>query len=342
MKNKLKILSAALAALFFALASMSFDNVLEVQDYPIELSKYGFFTGTLADMQPAENVLPYELNSPLFSDYSYKARFIRLPKDSQMVYHPTEVMDFPIGTAIIKTFYYPNDFRKPEKGRTLVETRVLLLEKTGWTALPYVWDEAQQEAYLEVAGETRNVSWKNEKGKKQNLEYSIPNMNQCKGCHLRGNKIKPIGPSARQLHNGKSYLTAWADDGYLKDLPVFADIPQMTAWDDNTATLDERARAYLDSNCAHCHHPDGPANTSGLYLHIYETDESKLGKFKAPIAAGRGAGDRNFNIVPGKPDESIFLYRMESEDPGVMMPELSRKLIHKEGVDLIREWIEAM
>ena len=63
---------------------------------------------------------------------------------------------------------------------------------------------------------------------------------------------------------------------------------------------------------------------------------------KPPIAAGRGAGNYKYTIVPGHPDESIMVYRINSTDPGIMMPELGRKLIHKEGLDLIRQWIEEM
>ena len=67
-----------------------------------------------------------------------------------------------------------------------------------------------------------------------------------------------------------------------------------------------------------------------------------LGVYKFPVAAGRGSGDRLFGIVPGRPDESILMYRLLSLDPGVMMPELGRRLVHDEAVELMREWIAAM
>lgn len=67
-----------------------------------------------------------------------------------------------------------------------------------------------------------------------------------------------------------------------------------------------------------------------------------LGIGKAPVAAGKGSGGRMFSIVPGSPDESILVYRIESTDPGVMMPEMGRRLVHEEGVSLIREWIQSM
>jgi len=117
----------------------------------------------------------------------------------------------------------------------------------------------------------------------------------------------------------------------------------MAVWNDpTTGTLDQRARAWLEINCAHCHNPDGPARTSGLDLLATQTDSSKMGMRKTPTAAGRGSGGRFYDIVAGKPDASILVYRIESKEPGVMMPELSRRLIDEEGVKLIRAWIASM
>lgn len=316
----------------------------------MKLSDYGFFKGELANMQAETGVIPYDLNTPLFSDYAEKARFIRLPKGAKATYHAKQVLDFPVGTAIIKTFFYYKDARKKEKGRMLLETRILLHEEKGWTALPYIWNEEQTEAYLEVAGGDKSITWRNEKGKKQKLDYAIPNVNQCKGCHLHNKKIKPIGPSARQLNRDFDYadgtfnqLEYWQQQDGLEGLPPLAEVPKLAVWNQaSTGDLNARARAYLDINCGHCHNPLGPANTSGLFLDIHEKNTSKLGLNKSPIAAGRGTGNRLYNIVKGKPNESILVYRMESDDPGIMMPELSRKLMHKEGISLIKDWIENM
>lgn len=322
----------------------------ENPSYKTTLSEYGFFTGKLAELQPAEGVLPYELNSPLFSDYAYKARFLHLPAGTQATYDAEHVLSFPVGTAIIKNFYYPADFRKPEGKRRILETRLLLHEENGWVALPYIWNDEQTEAYLEVAGGKKQIEWKDQRGKKKELEYSIPNFNQCKGCHLRNKEVVPIGPSARQLNRDFIYADGKQNQlvklhqlGWLPELPDLQNVPKMANWQDAASgSLDERARAYLDVNCGHCHNPNGPANTSGLFLSVHEQDPTKWGVNKAPIAAGRGSGDRLFNIVPGKPDASILVYRMESTDPGVMMPEVSRKLLHEEGLALIKEWIKNM
>lgn len=323
-----------------------------------KLSDYLFFEGNAADQKPAKGVLPYSLNTPLFTDYAEKLRFVKLPENQTVAYNETEVLAFPVGSTIIKTFYYPNDFRKPELGRKLIETRLLIHEEDGWKALDYVWNDEQTEAFLEVAGDTKEVSYVDINGKKKKHEYGIPNLNQCKGCHNRNEKMLPIGPSARQLNGeysawnmskstvddvSKNQLVTWQKMGILTNFPAIENVPKAPVWNNpESGSLDARARIWLDINCAHCHRLGGPAQTSGLNLSIHETEPIALGILKTPVAAGRGSGNRKYDIVPSKPDESIIVYRMASTDPGEMMPEVGRKTTHKEGVELIKEWIKAM
>ena len=106
--------------------------------------------------------------------------------------------------------------------------------------------------------------------------------------------------------------------------------------------LDTRARAYLDANCSHCHNPVGPADTSGLHLEATAPMGPNYGICKPPIAAGTGTGGRFLDIVPGNAEASIFSYRIESDNPAEMMPELGRSLVHEEGAALIRQWIDEM
>jgi uncharacterized repeat protein (TIGR03806 family) len=316
----------------------------------MNLSEYGFFKGNLAEQSPADGVIPYALNTPLFSDYAEKLRFVKLPTSGTVNYNATDVLDFPVGTTIIKTFYYPNDFRDLSKGRRLMETRLLVHEETGWKALEYVWNDEQTDATLEVAGDTKNVTYVYLDGKKRTQQYSVPNLNQCKGCHNREEKMTPIGPSVRQLNGDFTYenttenqLTHWQKLGLLKNMPDLQDCPKLAVWNKpETGNLEQRARAWLDINCAHCHNPQGPAMTSGLNLSIHETNPTALGFDKSPVAAGRGSGNRDYDIVRGNPDKSILVYRMESTDPGIMMPEVGRKTTHKEGVALVREWIKSL
>jgi uncharacterized repeat protein (TIGR03806 family) len=314
------------------------------------LSEYGFFSGRLADQAPVKGIMPYQLNTPLFSDYAEKLRFVQLPADSVVTYDSVNVLHFPVGATFIKTFYYPLDFRYPEKGRRLMETRLLVHEESGWKAWTYIWNNAQTDAVLEVAGDRKPVSFTDLKGRTVSFDYIIPNQNQCKGCHNTNEVLTPIGPSARQLNGDFPYATGatnqlqhWIQAGMLKGLDRAEHAPRLPKWDDPASgSLEMRARAWLEINCAHCHKADGPARTSGLFLDIHENDPTKIGILKTPVAAGRGASNLQFDILPGKPDKSILIYRMESLDPGVMMPELSRKLTHKEGVELVKEWIRSL
>jgi len=325
----------------FCLLLLAFIGLVSADaNYKENLSDYGFFKGTLKDQIPTDGVVLYTLNSPLFSDYASKLRFVRLPEGKSVSYNPDSVLQFPVGTAIVKTFYYPFDERKPEKGRRLMETRILLHEAKGWVALPYIWNKEQTDAVLEVAGGSDQVSWIDAAGKKQSFEYQVPNMNQCKGCHERSGEMTPIGPSVRQLNDGHQ-LQHWETAGILKGLPK-DHIPALVNYSDASASLDDRVKAYLDINCAHCHNATGPARSSGLYLEWNSKDRTAYGFFKAPVAAGRGSGNLSYDIVPGKPEQSILHYRMASRDPGVMMPELGRQLTHHEGVELVRSWIQSM
>ena len=326
-----------------------------------KLSDYGFFTGPLSNLQPAPQVFPYDVNAPLFSDYAEKARFIALPIGTPITYQSDAAFDFPVGAVLIKNFYYFHQAARPELGRRILETRLLLREATGWKALVYVWNAEQTDALLEVAGSTLPVHWQTVEGKSQQLDYIVPNLNQCKGCHSYDGRFVPIGITARQLNrqseNAANQLLDWQKLGYLT-LPAGFDpatAPRLTDYRLSDAALQQRhpnlptteyatarARAYLDANCAHCHNEHGPASTSGMFLGINEQDPEKLGVGKPPVAAGRGSGHRRYGIVPGKPNESILVYRMESGDPGIRMPELGRQLAHEEGIELVKAWIRGM
>jgi uncharacterized repeat protein (TIGR03806 family) len=315
-----------------------------------KLSQYDLFIGDPAAQMPAEGVIPYDLNTPLFSDYAEKFRFVKLPPGARATYRADGVFEFPIGTVIAKTFAYPRDARDPPKGRRLIETRILRHESDGWVGLPYVWNAEQTEAILDVAGDLVDVSWVHTDGRPRTNNYIIPNSNQCKGCHKAGEVIMPIGPKARHLNRDFAYrqgkenqLAHWTRRGVLVGAPPPAEAPRLAVWDDPTSgTLDDRARAWLEVNCAHCHNPEGPARNSGLDLLAAQRNPTAFGIFKPPVAAGIGSGGLEYDIVPGKPDKSILVYRIASTHPGVMMPELGKRLVHEEGVALVRQWVAAM
>ena len=320
-----------------------------------------------------EGVVPYDLNTPLFSDYARKLRTVWMPKGKSASYAAQNSFAFPVGTIISKTFYYPlpGDGRWDGKSvaRTgadaglqdgsldlskvrLIETRLLVRREAGWEAMPYVWNEAQTEATLKRAGELISLELVDSDGGREAANYQVPDQNQCASCHATDNKtraLRPIGPKARNLNRDFAYATGSENQlahlsrvGYLVGAPAPERAPRSADWQDAAHDkLEDRARAYLDVNCGHCHSPTGPAITSGMWLDASIADPLKLGFCKQPVAAGKGTGNRLYDIAPGQADASVLMFRMDSDDPSVMMPELGRSVVHREGVELIRQWIDA-
>lgn len=312
-------------------------------------------------------VVPYELNSALFTDYALKQRAVYIPEGVAAAYQPNEILDLPVGTVLVKNFYFPADLRAPTANLRLVETRLLVHASDGWRAFPYVWDAAQENAEYTPGGGMEVISFIAANGTTETAQYLIPQRNQCQACHERpdnlGNRaITPIGPKARHLHRDRDYGpgTGVVDQlrhlealGMLTGLPVddatvpraydFAPVEASGVASVLPADLDRAARDYLDINCAHCHAPNAQAGmTSQLFLNHDNTDLFRLGYCKRPGSAGSGTGGFEFDIVPGSPDVSILYYRMHTEMPGAMMPLLGRSLEHQAGAALIYAWIAAM
>jgi uncharacterized repeat protein (TIGR03806 family) len=328
---------------------------------PQLLSEYGFFRDARA-REPNARVTPYALNTELYSDGALKFRYVYIPEGQYARYSADDVFEFPVGTVLIKTFAFAADMRRPTENVRFLETRLLIRREEGWIALPYVWNEDQTEARLSVIGANARVSFTYEAGQAIALDWAVPNVNQCRGCHARagGNDVLPIGPSARNLNRQiyrlmppgveeESYdpaashqLSMWQDIGILDHAPSPEDSPSVPNAYDSISPLADRARAYLDVNCAHCHNPTGPAHTSRVDLRWSQTDPALWGVLKRPVAAGRGSAGFEFAIEPGHPERSILLHRMQSTDPGVMMPELGRQLVDDRAVQLMRDWIAGM
>ena len=303
--------------------------VINGDTLPAKLSAFGLFVDN--DPRRPVEALAYSLRTPLFSDYADKTRFIILPAGQQARVAADGRLQFPVGTVLVKNFGWAS-----VNGGRPVETRLLIHRAAGWTALPYVWDSDGRDATLKVAGTRIPATFKAADGTAQTISYVVPNKNQCKECHNENGALVPIGPKAsnlvldgRQAHQN---IANWT-------LPA----RHMPRWDDpRSGSLDSRARAYLDVNCAHCHYPAGSASNSGLFLGYDVTDSKALGIGKRPVAAGRGSGGLDFAIAPGDPDASIMIYRLESTEPGIAMPEVGRGAVHREGADLLRQWIAAM
>lgn len=304
--------------------------VIDGTAMPARLSEFALFWPGSA--KPLETLAPYTLNTPLFSDYADKHRLLWIPAGKKAGVAADGTIEFPVGTVIVKSFGWP-DFN----GGHPVETRLLIHRADGWLALPYIWDADGKDATLAVAGRRVPVSFKSPDGQAHSIRYAVPNKNQCKECHSKSGVLEPIGPKARNFVLPANFASRYfANPAALK--------PVMPRWDDpESGPVAARARAYLDVNCAHCHNPAGSASNSGLFLRWTDDPAGvNYGIGKRPTAAGRGSGGMDFAIAPGDPDHSFLIYRMESPDPGIAMPEVGRSTVHKEGAALLRQWIAEM
>jgi uncharacterized repeat protein (TIGR03806 family) len=304
----------------------------------------------------APDVVPYDLNTPLFSDYAIKTRGVWMPPGEHANYDPTLAFTFPKGAILTKSFGFADDMRKTNPIVTWVETRLLI--STGesadggspWQAYTYIWDSAGKDATLSYSGEVRPTTWIDGDGGTVTAQYLVPSFGQCKECHSLSGVTTPIGPKARELNKTFDYpdaseneLTHWGNVGILTGAPAPDAAPRLPVWNDpTTGTEAERARAYLEANCAHCHNADGFASTSGLFLLASEMDPTTYGICKPPVAAGPATGGNSYDIVPGAPDASIMTYRLASTEPGIAMPLIGRSVVDVAGLALIEGWIGSL
>jgi uncharacterized repeat protein (TIGR03806 family) len=292
---------------------------------------------------PGPRTLPYDVISPLFSDYTLKRRFVYLPEGKTLGYEPTDLWHLPEGSVLIKTFSYPYDLRDPSKGERLLETRLLVFTREGVVPHTYVWDEEQREATRKVAGKTIPSEWVHTDGERRRNDYQVPNTNQCFDCHGKPEVVNTLGLRTRQLDREYDYggvvrnqIDHLHELGWLDRAPEPPAARQRLVDPWGTASLSERARAYLDSNCSHCHKQSGDASASGMWLEWEQTTEHQnpvtWGVCKKPTSAAGATCGREVDIVPGEPDASIYMCRVESTEPDVQMPPLGRNLVHDEGV----------
>ncbi len=320
--------------------------VFEMASVPYQtLSEYNFFEGPMARLEPVYGVLPYELINPLFSDYSKKKRFIWMPDNIKARYaNDDAVLNFPVGTVLIKNFYYENVL--PELQTRVIETRLMIHKPEGWVFANYVWNEAQDEAIFDLSGSFQPLEWE-ENGLTRNVNYRIPAGPECQTCHKIGEIPVPVGLKPRNLNSvfqykdgGMNQLEKLVQFGYLEDeLPE--DISTMVAWADETASLKDRARAYLDANCAHCHQEEAHcAYRPVRFNYDASASDTNLGVCVEPDTdLGNGL---SHIISPSNHMRSVMYFRMNTTDEAVRMPLLGRSMIHDEGVALIYDYINSI
>ena len=285
-----------------------------------QLSAYAIFKGAPGELIPAAGYEPYELTAQLFSDYAQKQRLIHLPENTKLSAQGNGLPHFPEGTILVKTFYYAD----PEavSKRRIIETRLLIFSGGQWTAGTYVWNAQQTDAELVTSG--KKIAVRHPAGNGiQIIAYEVPDQRECATCHGSGSAMQPIGPEMRNLNrqvlrDGKqvNQLANWQETGLLhtkQQMPT----AKLADYNDTTATLEQRARAYLSINCAHCHRPAGAAAVrTDLFLHAAVSLE------KSGILSRR---------------EKI-LRKMEQGK----MPKIGTALVHDEGLELIRAYLQTL
>lgn len=319
-------------------------------DFPRLLSKTGLFADT-QQHQPAPGVIPYSVNSPLWSDSAHKERFLALPGQGQIQYHPTEGWRFPEGAVLVKTFALDLEVGNP-KSRRRLETRLLHLEQDHWRGYTYLWNDQQTDAELLTArgaDKTYTVTDADAPGGKRQQSWHFPSRSECTLCHTMPVKFV-LGLSTPQMNRDIEYngeqvnqIDHLAQLGLFKNPPPLATKkkPRQTLADpsDSSATLDARARSYLHANCAHCHTRWGGGNALFQLQHSLPLDRT------ATINVAPQHGDFGIAgakvLVPGQPEQSLLWHRMQLTGRG-RMPHVGSSVPDHDGVELIREWIKSL
>ncbi|MDI9256643.1 MULTISPECIES: hypothetical protein [Flavobacterium] len=315
-----------------------------------KLSDYHFFEGDMKDQIPSLNVVPYEPSSTLFTDYASKKRFIWMPSGTKATYvADNKILDFPVGTALIKTFYYTTI--QPDNTTKIIETRLMIRHEDGWKFYEYLWNDEQTDADLVsgtdfLNGSSVNITFKKPNNEIINTDYRIPSDAECLACHKINEIPTPIAVKPQNLNrnftfnNGnKNILQKLVEQGYLQSYP--ANINSTVDYHDTSQPIALRARSYIDANCAHCHQDDGRCYYRPIRLNFSMTNvDSNAG---ICLTADEVISPTLQKIIsPGNFSKSILHYRMSTNDESERMPMLGRSIVHDEGVALIEEWISSM
>jgi len=320
--------------------------VFNINEVPYQtLSEYNFFDGNMKDLNPVYGVLPYDLNSALFSDYAKKKRFVWMPENVNAQYvNDFTSLDFPTGSILIKNFYYENV--QPSNTTLILETRLMIKKESEWEFAKYVWNEEQTEATLTNDGSFVALDWINN-GSNQSVNYRIPSRAECFTCHNKFGTPVPIGPKPQNLNKdlfysdgNKNQLEKWVEQGYL-DNNYPATISTTVAWNDTSEPLNLRARSYIDINCAHCHSEESYCEYRPMRFAFNENDD--LENMGVCVDPDTNIDDTLTHIIaPNSPQESVVFFRINSTEEQFRMPLLGRTLQHREGVQLIEQYINSL
>ena len=295
---------------------------------PILLSNTGC-TDPADVTQPYAGLLPYDINALFWSDGAAKERLIGIPNGTTITRDAGDDWDFPNGTVIVKNFRLQGD---------LIETRHLMRHPDGvWAGYTYEWNAEQTEATRVQGGKTVNIGGQ---------DWIYPSEGQCMECHTSAAGFA-LGPETAQLNRDFTYPATQRTFNQLETMDhvvMFssplpgpaAGLPNLTDPQDTSASLNDRARAYLHTNCAQCHQPGG--QTPSTMDLRYTTSLSNTNACDvAPLEGNLGISNARL-IAPGDAGRSIVINRISRRD-NHGMPPLGSSLIDTTGVTLLTNWI---
>ena len=297
-------------------------------DRPALLSQTGCMNAD-EPWRPGPGLLAYDVNAPLWSDGAAKQRWIALPDGARIGTPPNKPWDFPNGTVFVKQF---------TAGSRRIETRFLMRHTDGsWAGYTYAWNPEGTDATLVTAGRTIDVAGK---------PWSLPSRGECMECHTTP-AGRALGFRAGQLNRDLSFSDGTRDNqlslltllGYFAPSSGPLGSPPALPPPDGTAPLADRARAYLDANCAGCHRPKGPGR-GGLDLR-FEVPFGWQGVCDvAPSTGDLGIAGARI-VAPGDPERSVLYQRMKTRG-AEQMPPLGTHVVDTAGTELVRSWITSL
>ena len=353
--NSKKIIISALLLIFIIQSCTDIDDTLYIPVSPVvidltqvpldKLSDYHFFDGDLKNQNPTLNVLPFKPTSEAFHDYAKAKRFVWMPLNTVATYVSDDTtLNFPEGSALIKTLYYNNV--EPSNSTKILETQLLIKKDNGWNTFVYIWNDDQTEAFLDTTnnGAIVPVTWL-ESGNSKSVDYKIQSQSECISCHKLNNTTTPIGVKPQNLNSFYTFstgiqnqLSKWKLQGYVgNDIP--SSIYSAVDWRDVNQTLEKRSKSYIDINCAHCHSEGGDCDTTPQRFNYSNVDLQLFGVCLTPNIP---ITNNPYIISSHDANHSIVTYRMNTINTAEMMPPIGRTIIHQEGYQLIRNWINSM
>jgi uncharacterized repeat protein (TIGR03806 family) len=321
------------------------------QKFPRKLSETGLFR-SVADHQMQPGLIPYSVNSPLWSDGAFKARWIALPAAEQdgkevppkIDYRTNRGWELPENTVLVKSFGW--EAKAGDAGsRKWIETRFLTRQQGEWVGYSYAWNDDQTDAVLvEKEGRDQTFAVQAADGKQRPQTWHYPSRTECMVCHSRAANFV-LGLSTVQMNKEHDYgetamnqLDLLEKLGVLKVNPKDRDKALVDPYD-TAADLNLRARSYLHANCSVCHIKAGGGNAQ-IDLEYSATRKELNAIDVKPLHHQFDLPDARL-IAPGDPDRSVLLYRMSIRDRG-QMPQLATSLVDEAAVKMLREWIRTL